>query len=117
MGSLYFTFGNCYCGRGIVWTRLFDPYDGLVNHLLRVVGIRGPAWLSSPEWALVAVILVGAWKRLGFNAMIYLAGLQGVPGELYEAALVDGANAWQRFAYITCPLAADNVAPFDHVCN
>ena len=66
--------------------------------------IRGPAWLSSPEWALVAVFLVGGWTRLGFNAMIYLAGLQGVPGELYEAALVDGANAWQRFAHITCPL-------------
>ena len=103
--SLYFTPSvTATVAAGIVWTRLFDPYDGLVNHLLRVVGIRGPAWLSSPEWALVAVILVGAWKRLGFNAMIYLAGLQGVPGELYEAALVDGANVWQRFAYITCPL-------------
>lgn len=103
--SLYFTPSvTATVAAGIVWTRLFDPYDGLVNHLLRLVGIRGPAWLSSPEWALVAVILVGTWKRLGFNAMIYLSGLQGVPSELYEAAVVDGANAWQRFAHVTCPL-------------
>lgn len=103
--SLYFTPSiTATVAAGIVWTRLFDPYDGLVNHLLRVFGVQGPAWLSDPRWALVAVILVGAWKRLGFNAMIYLAGLQSVPGELYEAAVVDGANSWQRFAYITCPM-------------
>lgn len=103
--SLYFTPSvTATVAAGIVWTRLFDPYDGLVNHLLRVFGLQGPAWLSDPKWALVAVVLVGTWKRLGFNAMIYLAGLQSVPGELYEAAVVDGANSWQRFAYITCPM-------------
>lgn len=103
--SLYFTpTVTATVAAGIVWTRLFDPYDGLVNRFLRSVGIRGPAWLSDPDWALTAVILVGTWKRLGFNALIYLAGLQSIPRELYEAAQVDGAGAWTRLRYITLPL-------------
>lgn len=105
--ALYFTPNvTATVAAGIVWSRLFDPYNGIVNHFLRFLGIRGPAWLSNPSWALVAVIIVGVWKRLGFNAMIYLAGLQGVPGEMYEAAEVDGANGFKRFWYITRPLLA-----------
>ncbi len=73
---------------------------------LRSIGIQGPSWLTDPNWALLAVILVGVWKRVGFNMVVYLAGLQTIPGVYYEAAEVDGANSWQRFWNITLPLLA-----------
>lgn len=89
---------------GVVWKALFDPSQGAVNGLLERVGIHGPSWLSSPSWALVAVIIVGVWKRVGFNMIVYLAALQGIPRTYHEAAVLDGASAWQRFRYITLPL-------------
>ncbi len=89
-----------------VWRYLLEPGSGLVNVALREIGIKGPAWLSDPNWALPAVILVGVWKRLGFNMVIFLAGLQTIPRVYYEAAQVDGANDWQRFRHITLPLLA-----------
>jgi multiple sugar transport system permease protein len=89
-----------------VWRYLLDPGSGLVNVALREVGIRGPAWLTDPTWAMPAVILVGAWKRIGFNMVIFLAGLQTIPKSYYEAAMVDGADGWARFRNITLPLLA-----------
>lgn len=89
-----------------VWRYLLEPGSGLVNVALREIGIKGPSWLSDPNWALPAVILVGVWKRLGFNMVIFLAGLQTIPRVYYEAAQVDGANNWQRFRFITLPLLA-----------
>ena len=89
-----------------VWRLLLDPGSGFINVVLRSVGINGPAWLSDPNWALLAVILVGVWKRVGFNMVIFLAGLQTIPRSLYEAAEVDGANNWQRFRFITLPMLA-----------
>ncbi len=89
-----------------VWKYLLDPGTGFVNVTLRSLGIQGPSWLTDPHWALLAVILVGVWKRVGFNMVIYLAGLQTIPGSYYEAAQVDGANGWQRFWNITLPLLA-----------
>ena len=88
----------------VVWKYLFDPGSGFVNVSLRSIGIHAPNWLSSPVWAMPAVILLGVWKRLGFNMVIYLAGLQSIPGEFYDAAEVDGAGSWARFRYITLPL-------------
>ncbi|MCC6804601.1 MAG: sugar ABC transporter permease [Anaerolineae bacterium] len=87
-----------------VWRYLLEPGSGLVNTLLRGIGIQGPSWLSDPVWALPAVILVGVWKRIGFNMVIFLAGLQTIPRVYYEAAEVDGATNWQRFRHITLPL-------------
>lgn len=89
---------------GVVWKYLFDPSQGVVNRLLSGVGLAGPSWLTDPGWALVAVVIVGVWKRVGFNMVVYLAALQGIPRMYYEAAELDGANGWQRFRSITLPL-------------
>jgi len=87
-----------------VWRYLLDPGSGLVNTTLRSIGIQGPAWLTDPSWAMPAVILVGTWKRVGFNMVVFLAGLQTIPRVYYEAGMVDGATKWQVFRYITLPL-------------
>lgn len=91
---------------GVVWRYLFDPSQGVINRSLAVVGVDGPSWLSDPDWALVAVIIVAVWKRVGFNLVVYLAALQGIPRMHYEAAQLDGANAWQMLRHITVPLLA-----------
>lgn len=88
----------------IVWAWIFDPYFGLFNAILRKIGISGPAWLADPKWALPAVVILGIWKNLGYNMVIFLAGLQDVPQEYYESAELDGAGAWHKFAYITMPM-------------
>lgn len=87
----------------MVWTLLFNPSIGYVNTLFREFGVIGPNWLADRTWALPTVMLLGIWRRAGFNLIIYLAALQSVPLEYYEAAEVDGANAWQRFRFITVP--------------
>lgn len=91
---------------GVVWKYLFDPSQGVVNRSLASVGIDGPGWLVSPAWALLAVVVVAVWKRVGFNMVIYLAALQGIPRTYYEAAQLDGASSWQTFRFITVPLLA-----------
>lgn len=88
----------------VVWEYLFDPTSGYVNISLRALHLIPPNWLSDPVWALPAIILVGAWKRVGFNMVLYLAGLANIPNHLYEAASVDGATGWSRFRFITLPL-------------
>jgi len=89
---------------GIVWQWLYNPDFGLFNYLLRLIDIRGPNWLTSTKWAMPAVILVSIWKGLGFNMIIFLAGLQEIPDVYYEAAEIDGANRFAKFLYITLPL-------------
>lgn len=88
----------------LVWKWLLNPANGLVNKVLEAIGLPGPGWWTDPQWALPAVILSSAWKDLGFVMVILLAGLQSIPSDVYEAALVDGANGWQRFWRITLPL-------------
>jgi multiple sugar transport system permease protein len=88
----------------ILWQWLLQPANGLVNHLLGLVGITGPGWYTDPTWIMPSVILASAWKDVGFIMIIMLAGLQAIPAELKEAAAVDGANLWQRFWRITFPL-------------
>jgi multiple sugar transport system permease protein len=87
-----------------IWRWLLEPSFGLVNVLLGFVSIKGPGWLASPAWALPGIMMMSIWRDVGFYMVIFLAGLQTIPRELYEAALVDGANAWQRFWGITLPL-------------
>jgi multiple sugar transport system permease protein len=86
-----------------LWVWLFHSQFGLINLALGAVGIQGPAWLRDPNWALVALIIMSFWG-VGGGMVINLAGLQGIPTELYEAASMDGANALQRFWRITIPM-------------
>jgi ABC-type sugar transport system permease subunit len=90
----------------LLWTWLFNDQFGLINNLLRAVGLGGLAisWLGDANNALNSLIIVDIWKWYGFHMVIFLAGLQTIPQELYEAARVDGANRWQQFLRITLPL-------------
>jgi multiple sugar transport system permease protein len=87
----------------MLWVWLFHSRFGLINLALHVVGIDGPAWLSDPDWALSALVIMSFWT-IGGGMVINLAGLQGIPTELYEAASLDGANAWHRFWSVTLPM-------------
>jgi multiple sugar transport system permease protein len=88
-----------------VWRWIYEPNFGLLNSLLYAIGVQHPpTWLSSPAWAMPALILLGIWQGLGFQMVIFLAGLQGIPAHLYEAASIDGAGWWARFRHITVPL-------------
>lgn len=86
------------------WKWMFEPTFGVVNWILRAVGIRGPGWLASTTWALPAMMAVGVWKQVGFALVIFLAGLQTIPRELKEAAIVDGAGPGQLFSKVILPL-------------
>ncbi len=88
---------------GIIWLFIFDPRFGLVSALLDRLGIPSPNWYNDPNWAMPMVIIVYTWKNLGYATVIYLAGLQTIPKDLYEAARVDGAGAWSRFWHVTLP--------------
>lgn len=89
---------------GFVWRWLLEPSFGLVNYILGIFHIPGPGWLASPTWALPGIMLMSVWRDLGYYMVIFLAGLQTIPRDYHEAAMVDGANAWQRFWNITLPL-------------
>jgi multiple sugar transport system permease protein len=88
----------------LVWKWLYLPDVGLINRVLALVGIHGPAWLTDPVWAMPGLILLSVWKSFGYNMVLFLAGLQGIPDSLYEAAMIDGASGWQRFRYVTIPM-------------
>jgi multiple sugar transport system permease protein len=87
----------------IVWRYLYQPQYGLLNHALGLVGLGPIDWLGDPRFAMPASILLAVWKNFGYNMLIFLAGLQTIPDELYEAASIDGAGAWRRFRHITLP--------------
>ena len=88
----------------MVWRWIYSPDFGLLNFLLSLAGIPAVPWLVSPTWAMPAIIVMSVWKDLGYGIVIFLAGLQGIPGQLYDAAAVDGASRRQRFWRITLPL-------------
>ena len=88
----------------LVWKWLLNPQYGIVNRLLGFVGVHGPGWWLDPGWAMPSIIFASAWKDLGFTMVIFLAGLQAIPHEYYEAAALDGAGRWSRFRNITLPL-------------
>ncbi|UFU01845.1 sugar ABC transporter permease [Ruania suaedae] len=89
---------------GVVMSWIFNVDYGVVNNLLRTLGLDGVPWLTSPNLAMVTLILVVVWTRVGFCMVIYLGALQSIPAELKEAAAIDGANRWARFRSITLPM-------------
>lgn len=88
---------------GVMFSFLLRTQDGAVNRLLETVGLPAVDWLGQPFWARMSVVLVLTWHYTGYNAVIYLAGLQSIPRELYEAAMVDGAGPLRRFTAVTVP--------------
>lgn len=89
---------------GFVWRWLLEPSFGMVNFLLRSIGLPGPGWLASPMWALPGVMFMTIWRDVGFYMVIFLAGLQTIPRVYYEAAAIDGADNWSQFRHVTLPL-------------
>ncbi|MDI9520285.1 MAG: sugar ABC transporter permease [Bacillota bacterium] len=88
----------------IVWQWIFNPEFGLLNYVLSFFGIKGIAWLSSSSTSLISIAIVNIWKNVGYNMMLFLAGLQGISTSYYEASELDGANRWQQFRYVTLPM-------------
>lgn len=89
----------------ILWRWIFNQEYGLLNSILGWIGIQGPGWLTNRMWAKPSLIMMGIWMNMGgYNMILYLAGLQGIPLDLYEAADIDGATAWQKFCHITWPM-------------
>ncbi|MET9242506.1 sugar ABC transporter permease [Nonomuraea sp. NPDC003709] len=86
-----------------VWTWMLNSHYGPVNEILGFLGIPGPAWVGDSSTAMLSIVLVTLWQGVGSNMLIYLAGLQNIPGHLYEAAALDGAGRWAAFAHITWP--------------
>ena len=90
----------------VIWRYLLHTRYGWINHLLSSVGIAPVDWLGDPRWSMPAIVVFAVWKNFGYNSVILLAGLQGIPRDLYEAAAMDGASAWQRFYCVTLPMLA-----------
>ena len=92
-----------------IWALLLNPTVGLLNYMLGLLRMPGPPWLTEPSWALVAVSIVTIWAGLGFNTIVLLAGLQGIPEELYESAKIDGATGPSIFRHITLPMLSPSL--------
>ncbi|WP_057917846.1 carbohydrate ABC transporter permease [Lysobacter antibioticus] len=88
----------------VIWRYLFHTRYGLVNWVLSWVGIDPVDWLGDPHWAMPTIILFAVWKNFGYNMIIFLAGLQAIPEDLYEAARIDGASPGRQFRHITLPI-------------
>ncbi len=88
----------------VIWRYLFNTKYGLVNYVFDSVGIPTVDWLGDPHWAMPTIILFAVWKNFGYNMIIFMAGLQAIPGDLYEAARIDGASAMAQFRHITLPM-------------
>lgn len=93
----------------IVWRWLLNPSVGIINSILATFGIDGPGWWTDPSWAMPSIILASAWKDLGFVMVLLLAGLQTIPTDVVEAALLDGAGWWRRLRSITLPLLSPQI--------
>ena len=87
----------------VVWNMLFHPTMGPINQFLKLFIENPPGWTSSSDWALTAIVIVSVWRGMGYYMILYLAGLQSVPKELYEAASMDGAGKWKQFLNVTVP--------------
>ncbi len=88
----------------VLWMWMFNPQYGLINNFLQIFGISGPLWLQSPSWSKPALALMSLWSIGGGRMLVFLAALQGIPDQLYEAVDLDGGNGWHRFRHVTLPL-------------
>lgn len=102
--SFYLPYVTSMVAVSMIWLWLYEPSHGIVNQMLGCFGIKGREWLYDANTALGSIIVMSIWKYTGYYMVIFLAGLQGVPGELYEAATVDGANGFQKFFKVTLPM-------------
>lgn len=92
----------------ILWLWILNPMVGLLNIFLAQIGIKGPGWLASETWSKPALIIMSTWA-VGGSMIIFLAGLQGIPRQLYEAADIDGANSWHKFRHVTVPMLSPTI--------
>ncbi len=90
----------------IVWRFIYHPRFGILNYCLGIFGIHPIDWLGDTLWAMPAIIIMSVWKNFGYNMIIFIAGLQNIPQDLYESAEIEGANRWQKFTSITIPMLA-----------
>ena len=90
----------------IVWRFIYHPKFGIINYLLSLIGIAPIDWLGEPSTAMPAIVIMSVWKNFGYNMIIFIAGLQNIPEDLYEAASIEGASEWQQFKSITLPMLA-----------
>lgn len=107
--AMFFPYVASLVAVAVVWNMLFNPEMGPINMVLYSLGVDAkhlPRWAADKNWAMITVVLFGVWKSMGYYMVIYLAGLQGINRELYEAASIDGAGAWQKFRFITLPQLA-----------
>ena len=105
--TIYFTpFVTTLVAVAIVWKYLYHTRYGFFNHALSFIGIAPIDWLGDPAWAMPAIILMAVWKGFGYNMLIFIAGIQAIPEELYDAASIDGAGPFRRFFNITLPMLA-----------
>lgn len=88
----------------VIWRYLFNTKYGLINYVLDSIGMPTVDWLGDPHWAMPTIILFAVWKNFGYNMIIFMAGLQAIPSDLYEAARIDGASAIAQFRHITLPM-------------
>ena len=102
--SIFSSYVVSWVAVSLLWIWLLDPQYGLVAYLLSLVGLPSVNWLGDHRIALWSLVLVTVWKSVGYPMVIYLAGLQAIPGDVYEAAALDGADGWRRFRHITWPL-------------
>lgn len=102
--TLFFPVLTTSASLAVVWRFLMASDRGILNYLVNQLGLASIPWISSSEWALYSVVIYDVWRACGYMMVLYLAGLQGIPEQYYEAAKIDGANSWQLFRYITLPL-------------
>ncbi len=108
--SIYFLpFVTSTVAISIVWRWLYHSEYGLINYVLSLFGIDTINWLTNPDWAMPAAIIMAIWKSLGFNILLFLVGLNNIGKTYYDAAKIDGANAWQRFVNVTVPLLGPTI--------
>lgn len=101
--AFFFPYVTSLVAIAVVWNMLFHPALGPINQFLKMFIENPPGWTSSSDWALTAIIIVSVWRGMGYYMILYLAGLQSIPRELYEAASIDGANKWHHFKHVTIP--------------
>lgn len=103
--AFFFPYVASLVAVGAVWNMLFQPEFGPINEFLKFIGIQNPPrWCASTDWAMTVIVIVSVWKYMGYYMVVYLAALQGISQDLYEAASIDGATGFNKFRYITIPM-------------